>query len=122
MRRHLVLLLVLLLPACTDGLLAPDDRTRELVGTYRAETYDGYPVPHASHGFLSGVMELRSDGTFSEWWTLVTDTYEFHGRWQLVGGEVHFSMNGEFLERGYVVGRRIELSESGIVYLRERSY
>ena len=122
MFRFLALALVLLLPACTDGPLSPIDRSRELVGTYWAETYDGYPVPHASHDFLSGEMELRSDGTFSEWWTMVSDSYEFHGRWQLVGDDIHFTMNDEFLERGLVYGRRVELSESGIVYLKERGY
>ena len=122
MRRFLVLALAFLLAACQDGPFAPHDRERELVGTYWAESVDGLPVPHHSHTLLAAELRLHSDGTFSEWWLLVEGEREYHGRWRLAGSDIRFTMNGEYVETGYVYGRRVELSESGIVYLRDRDY
>lgn len=122
MRKLLVLVLVLGLASCTDGPFGPGDRSRDLAGTYWAETVDGRPLPHWSHSFLDAALELRANGTFSEWWFLEDETYEFHGHWHRVGDEIRLSEGGQFLESGYVYGRRIELSESGIVYVRTRDY
>jgi hypothetical protein len=122
MRRFLALALVLLLPACHEGPFDPHDRERELVGTYWAESVDGLPVPHQSHSLLAAELRLRSDGTFSEWWILVDDEHEYHGRWRLVGDDIRLTMSGEYVESAYVYGRRLEMSESGIVYARDRDY
>ena len=121
-RLLLVLALAASVAACGDGPFHPTDPVDELAGTYHAESLDGWPIPHESHAFLGGTLELRRDGTFSEWWTLVTDTYEFHGRWHIVGDDIHFTTGGELLERATIYGRRLELMESGIVYVREREY
>ena len=108
--------------ACSDGPFQPTNPVDELSGTYYAESLDGWPVPDDSHTLLEATLVLRRDGTFSEWWTLVNDTYEFHGRWDLVGDDIHFTSEGEFLERATIYGRRLELSESGITYVRGRDY
>jgi hypothetical protein len=107
--------------ACSDGPFQPTDPVDELAGTYYAESLDGWPVPDESHPLLEATLVLRRDGTFSEWWTLVNDHHEFHGRWHLVGEHVTFTMEGEFLERATIYGRRLELTESGITYVRERT-
>ena len=123
MRRLVVLTFALLLAACSDGPFDPHDRERDLAGTYWAESVDGVPIPHWSHAMVSAELELRRDGTFSEWWMLENDTWEYHGRWRLVGDEIRFTEHdGAFLENGYVYGRRLELSESGIVYVKDRDY
>ncbi|HUF28579.1 MAG TPA: hypothetical protein VMM18_16490 [Gemmatimonadaceae bacterium] len=122
MRRLLVLTAILLLPACTDGPFHPNDPARELIGTYWAESVDGLPIPHRSHSFLGAELRLRADGTFSEWWMLVNDTYAYHGRWRLVRDEIRFTVDGEYLESAYIYGRRLELWESGIVYVREQDW